>query len=63
MAADTPKTSPQPAQDQLDTARAQYAADYDMARARVAGAKARRIAENDALNKIQPDQGKEAKVQ
>ena len=35
-------------------ARAQYAADFAIARARLEAHKARKIAENDALNRIQP---------
>jgi hypothetical protein len=49
MDADTPKTSINLAQHELDKARAQWAAE-----------KERRIAENDDLNKIQPGPGEKA---
>ncbi|MBP1805239.1 hypothetical protein [Rubellimicrobium aerolatum] len=42
------------AQDELDQVRAGYAADYDMARARQVAATARRTAESESLNRIQP---------
>ena len=41
-------------QDELDQARAEYAADFDMARARHAADKADKIAEDDSLNRTQP---------
>ena len=50
------------AQNERDQARALYAADFDMARARQAADKNRRIAENDALNKIQPGPSEKAKA-
>ena len=62
MDADTPKLSSNIPQHERDQARASYAADFDMARARQAADKDRRIAENDALNRIQPGQGERAKA-
>lgn len=54
MDADKPKRIINVPEDQRDQARAFYAVDFDMARARSAADKDRRIAENDALNRIQP---------
>ncbi len=51
MDADTPKTSINLSQNELDKARAQYAAD-----------KERKAAENDALNGIQPSSSEKAKA-
>ena len=48
-------------QDELQTVRAGYAADFDMARARNAADKAHRIAEDEGLNRIQPDNSERAK--
>ncbi|WP_037284220.1 hypothetical protein [Rubellimicrobium mesophilum] len=49
-------------QDELAQVRAGYAADYDTARARNAADKAHRIAEDESLNRIQPDSGERAQA-
>lgn len=62
MDADKPTLSINLPQHERDQGRALYAVDFDMARARRAADKNRRIAENDALNKIQPGPSEKAKA-
>ena len=50
------------AQDELAQVRAEYAADFDMAGGRQAADKARKIAENDSLNRIQPGSSERAQA-
>lgn len=54
MDADKPTFSTIRSQDDRNEARSVYAADFEMARARNAASRARIIAENDDLNRIQP---------
>jgi hypothetical protein len=58
MDADKLTSSNNFAQSDRDQARASYAADYDMARARRAADELRKVEENDALNRIQPGKAK-----
>jgi hypothetical protein len=62
MDADKPKLSINLPQHQREQGRALYAVDFDMARARQAADKNRGIAEDDALNKIQPGPSEKAKA-
>ena len=62
MDADKPSLYIRLPRDEPGEARAQYAADFEIARARLAAHQARKIAENDALNRIQPGQAEQAKA-
>ena len=58
MDADTPKLRINVPQHELDQARALYAVDFDMARARRAADESRKTEESEALNRIELGKGK-----
>lgn len=62
MDAEKPKTRIIPAPEEIDQARAEYAANFDMVRARDSADRARTIAEGESLNRIQPDNSERAKA-